>query len=213
MKLGEYSEWVRRGGGKAELLSNTGCESFNHINGLLLTGGEDVDPTLYGEPNRHSKRVNPARDNLELWGLNFALERKIPILGICRGMQLLTVALGGKLYQDLSERDCCLPKDSETVCHRGTDHTDVMHGVRICPNTILSSSLDKSVLLVNSHHHQGIKELPYSLRASATAPDGLIEAFEGKGSQWILGLQWHPERWPDSSSDSIIRDFVAACGL
>ena len=211
MKLREYSDWVQRAGGSVQLVTDEGRHCLDSTDGLLLTGGEDIDPALYGKSNRHSKRVNRTRDNFELNCLNFALERGIPVLGVCRGMQLINVALGGKLYQDLSERDCSHLSKGKTVCHRGAGHTDTTHEILIRPNTILSSWLGKNALPVNSHHHQGIDGLPSSLRASASALDGLIEAFEGSSEQRIVGVQWHPERWPDSSSAIIMQGFLARC--
>jgi putative glutamine amidotransferase len=210
MKAEGYAEWVLRDGGGYQLVVPGTARPLDGVSGVLLTGGEDVSPTLYGEVSRCSSRVNPERDKFELELLQDALSRDLPILAVCRGMQLLTVALGGCLHQDLSE----LVSDSmpcERVRHRGPGYTDTTHPVCIVPNTMLAGCVDQQRLMVNSHHHQGIRELPGSLRISARSLDGLIEAVEHTGKTCVLGIQWHPERWPDKCSDAIMKEFLAAC--
>lgn len=210
MKVEGYAEWVLRGGGGYQLMVAGAARSLDGVSGVLLTGGEDVNPALYGEVNRCSRHVNPERDNFELELLRDAFSRELPILAVCRGMQLLSVAFGGSLYQDLSER-VSDSWDREQVCHRGPDHTDTTHPVCIEPNTMLARCIDQQRLMVNSHHHQGIRELPPNLRISARSRDGLIEAVEHTGKTCVLGIQWHPERWPDKYSDAIMKEFLAAC--
>lgn len=210
MKEEGYAEWVRRGGGGYKLVVPGAASPLDGVSGVLLTGGEDVNPTLYGEVNRYSRRVNPERDNFELELLRDAFSRDLPILAVCRGMQLLTVAFGGSLHQDLSER-ASDSLDCERVTHRGPDHTDTTHPVCIEPNTMLGRCIDQQRLMVNSHHHQGIRELPANLRTSARSRDGLIEAVEHTSNTCVLGIQWHPERWPDKCSDAIMKEFLAAC--
>ena len=209
MKADGYAEWVLRGGGSCQLVVPGAESPLDGASGVLLTGGEDVNPTLYGEVSRRSSRLNPERDKFELELLQDALSRDLPILAVCRGMQLLAVAFGGSLYQDLSER---VPDswDCEPVCHRGPDHTDTKHPVGMEPNTLLARCIDQQRLMVNSHHHQGIRELPANLRISARSPDGLIEAVEHTGKACVLGIQWHPERWPDKCSDAIMKHFLSA---
>ena len=210
MKVEGYAEWVLRNGGGYQLVVPGAASPLDGVSGVLLTGGEDVNPALYGEVNRCSRRINPERDNFELELLRDAFSRELPILAICRGMQLLTVAFGGSLYQDLSERvsDSC---GCERVCHRGPDHTDTTHPVYVDPNTLLAKCIGQQRLMVNSHHHQGIRELPADLRICGGSSDGLIEAVEHTGKTCVLGIQWHPERWPDQSSDVIMKHFLAAC--
>lgn len=209
MKAECYGDWVRQGGGKPRLVVPQMRNPLDAISGLLLTGGGDVDPALYGEANRCSTRVDPERDKFELDLVREALDRNLPILGVCRGMQLLAVEFGGSLYQDLSER-VSNSGDYETVCHRGPEHSDTSHPVEIEPDSLLAGSIDKQTVFVNSHHHQGIRELPAALAVAARSRDGLIEAVEHNKRRNVVGLQWHPERWPDKLSDSIITRFIAA---
>ncbi len=210
VKAEGYAEWVLRGGGAYQLVVPGATGPLERVSGLLLTGGEDIDPAIYGEVNRCSKRVNPARDKFELDLLQEALSRDLPVLAVCRGMQLLTAALGGTLYQDLSELAPSL-SHGESVCHRGPKHTDTTHRVEVEPMTFLARSVGQDTLLVNSHHHQGVRNLPADLYISGRSRDGLIEAVEHRGKTCTLGIQWHPERWPDRSSDSIMIHFLAAC--
>ena len=160
------------------------------VRGLVLTGGEDVEPARYGAaPHPKLEEPDPARDAAELALIAAARERRLPILAICRGIQILNVALGGTLYQDLaSERP-------GPVAHAG----DVRHTVRIEPGSLLERTLGARTATVNSRHHQAIRDLAPGLRAVAWAEDGLIEAVEpadaGRkgGAPWTLAVQWHPE--------------------
>jgi putative glutamine amidotransferase len=205
-----YADWIIQGGGKVRLLSPGEKQSLGGINGLLLTGGEDVNPALYGEANRSARRINPRRDEFELEVLRTALDRDIPVLAICRGMQLVNVALGGKLYQDLSERARDL-SGAHIVSHRGPNNSDATHQLHIESETLFFSEMWPT-MLVNSHHHQGISVPARTLRAVARSTDGLIEAVEGTGHNWLLGVQWHPERWPYASSATLREAFLSACG-
>jgi len=207
-RFDHYSEWVIRSGGDVRRLTLDGEGSLDGVAALLLTGGEDIQPSLYGEPNRHCGRTNPARDKFELELLNLALKRRLPILAVCRGMQLLCVALGGSLHQDLSEFR--LLRLGADVLHRSTDHTDTTHPLEVLPGTLLARVIGSGISLVNSHHHQGVKMLPSRLRPAAFASDGLTEAAEGVDSTFVLGVQWHPETWEHSSSLALISALLAA---
>lgn len=186
---------------------------LSHCSGFVLTGGEDVDPARYGEaPVPELGTVSPARDAMELSALELALEQRIPVLGICRGCQLLNVAFGGTLYQDL---DTQRPGE---VRHRQTEPWGRRtHRARARPGTRLASMLGSGELLINSFHHQGIKEVAAGLEVAAVADDGLIEAIEAPG-RWVVGVQWHPERHeataPASDPDRLLfaafRQAVAA---
>jgi putative glutamine amidotransferase len=157
--------------------------------GLVLTGGEDVEPARYGAtPHPKLEDTDPARDAAELALIAVARERGLPILAICRGIQILNVALGGTLYQDLgSERP-------GPVTHTGDDGR---HAVRVEPGSLLERMLGTRSATVNSRHHQAIRDLAPGLRAVAWADDGLIEAVEPSdtmgGAPWMLAVQWHPE--------------------
>lgn len=176
------------------------------IRGLLLAGGVDVDPALYGEKrNSKTDRPNKKRDAQELLLLRQALERDIPILCICRGHQLLNVALGGTLVQDI-----------EDGAHRwAEDGSSGWHEVTLDSGSRLADVYRQSdVLHVNSRHHQGVApaNMASGLRVTATSPDGWVEAVEGESQRWVVGVQWHPERpemHPDS--DPLFEAFVDAC--
>jgi putative glutamine amidotransferase len=157
------------------------------VRGLVLTGGEDVAPDRYGAtPHPRLGTVDPSRDAAEVALIDAARERRLPILAICRGIQILNVALGGTLYQDLeSERPGAVPHSDETARHE----------VRVAPGSLLERTLGARSATVNSRHHQAIRDLAPGLKAVAWAVDGVIEAAEPtNGSDpWIVAVQWHPE--------------------
>ncbi|HXQ29330.1 MAG TPA: gamma-glutamyl-gamma-aminobutyrate hydrolase family protein [Gemmatimonadales bacterium] len=175
-----------------------GAAALARVSGLVLTGGEDVAPGLYGAPP-HPKleETDPVRDALEVALIGAASERGIPVLGICRGLQILNVALGGTLYQDLpSERPGPI------------DHADTaQHALRIAAASSMRTALGVAETTVNSRHHQAIRDLAPRLRASAWAPDGVIEAVEGTEATWTMAVQWHPE---DEGEGALFRTFAAA---
>lgn len=172
---------------------------LDHCQGLVLTGGEDVDPARYGEPPLPGLGVtNPARDETELLTLDLALERDLPILGICRGCQLINVHFGGSLYQDLTLQA------PSSVRHRQDEPWERRtHRVRIERDSRLASIVGAEDLVINSFHHQGIKELGAGLRVVARAVDGTVEAIERPSSpSWLLGVQWHPERFEATAPET-----------
>ncbi|HEY6092447.1 MAG TPA: gamma-glutamyl-gamma-aminobutyrate hydrolase family protein [Gemmatimonadales bacterium] len=157
------------------------------VRGLVLTGGEDVAPDRYGQsPHPRLGDVDPVRDAAELALIAAARERGLPILAICRGIQILNVALGGTLYQDLpTERPSEIPHSDETS----------RHGIRVEAGSRLGRTLGTSTASVNSRHHQAIRDLAPGLKAVAWADDGVIEGAEpaDQGGPWIVAVQWHPE--------------------
>lgn len=164
-----------------------------HIDALVLSGGADVNPLWMGEePSRHLHHINRQRDLAELMLVRLAFNRQLPILGICRGIQLLTAALGGKVEQDIAH-------NTENILHsQDADRSEPTHSVNIEGNCILSRiyNLDPAKggrIMVNSFHHQAVKEAGERLRVTATAPDGIIEAVESTEHKPIMGVQWHPE--------------------
>jgi putative glutamine amidotransferase len=164
--------------------------ALDGCDGLLLTGGEDIHPSWYGaEPSPLLKPPSQERDLFELALFAVARQRDLPILGICRGIQLINVALGGTLFQDLpSERPGAL--DHSPVGARDNRS----HPVRLQPGSRAAEALDATAVTVNSVHHQAIKDLAPGLIASGWTSDGLIEAVESPpGASWILAVQWHPE--------------------
>jgi putative glutamine amidotransferase len=164
--------------------------ALDGCDGLLLTGGEDIEPSWYGaDPSPLLEEPSQERDLFELALFAVARQRGLPILGICRGIQLINVALGGTLFQDLpSERPGPVDHSPRDVRNART------HRVRLQPGSRAASSLDATQITVNSLHHQAIRELGTGLVASGWTDDGLIEAVESAPeSSWILAVQWHPE--------------------
>ena len=177
--------------------------------GLLLTGGQDVDPALYGE--RPRPECGPAcgvRDAMELQLLRRALVLGRPVLAICRGLQLLNVALGGTLYQDLPSQH-----PSALTHHQAPPYDRPAHEVDIVPATPLHALLDMRRLAVNSYHHQAICTLAPPLRVMARAGDGVIEAVWLAERPFVWGVQWHPEYAYRTSPAClrILQAFTAAC--
>jgi putative glutamine amidotransferase len=166
------------------------ARALDAADGLVLTGGEDLDPSWYAaEPSPLLSPPSRERDLFELALFAAARQRELPILGICRGIQLINVALGGTLYQDLpSERP-------GVVDHRPDGPRDVRsHRVRLQPSSRVAEALDATSLIVNSSHHQAIRDLAPGLLATGWTDDGLIEAAEtGSDAPWLLAVQWHPE--------------------
>lgn len=159
------------------------------LDGLILSGGVDVDPRCYGqEPSPRCGRINPIRDRLELTLLQNVLGTSLPILAICRGIQILNVAMGGTLIQDI-------PSAFPGAVHEQQNGRLAMsHRVRLVPGGFLSGLFSGAdTLLTNSFHHQAVDSLAEGLLPEAYAEEGFLEACRGKGPQWILGVQWHPE--------------------
>ena len=171
---------------------------------MLLTGGVDVNPSEYGDATCHpTVEVDPVRDRYELALARAALDRDLPLLAICRGAQVLNVAAGGTLVQDIpSERPSPLRHTLDTT------KDAIAHDVTVAPGTRLASLLEGDAtgapVAVNSRHHQSVRDLAPAFVVSATAPDGIIEAIEKPDATFCVGVQWHPEnfwrsgqvRWP-----------------
>ena len=166
--------------------------------GLVLTGGEDVEPGRYGEePIPDLYDVNPVRDAMEWRAVEAALEKGIPIFGICRGMQLLNVYFGGTLYQDLPTQ-----YDRTLGHYQSAPWGEHHHEVRCQEGTRLHDALAEcEPIRINSFHHQAVKELAPTLRCTARAEDGLIEGVESTEHDWVVGVQWHPERHEAEAPD------------
>lgn len=159
------------------------------IDALILSGGIDVNPILYGEePRERLGTISPKRDKFDMTLIKVALELNKPILGICRGHQILNVANGGSLYQDLSYIEGCYIKHSQ-----GSAPTIATHTVDITPGTKLYHIIGDKVI-TNSFHHLAVKEVAPGFRIVALAKDGVVEAIEKEGNGFVLGIQWHPER-------------------
>lgn len=158
------------------------------VKGLILSGGHDVDPHLYGEePMQKIGTTWPARDHFDITLLRLAEEKKIPVLGICRGAQIINVAHGGSLYQDVSYRTKFTNKHFQ-----GYTPSLPTHGMKVIENSHLAKIMGKSSFLVNSFHHQLLKKIAPDLLKVAIASDGVVEGIENK-SGTVIGVQWHPE--------------------
>lgn len=164
---------------------------FERLDGLFLPGGEDMDPATYGQ-ERHPQLgpVDKERDRTELLLTRWAMQRGLPILGVCRGVQVLNVAMGGTLYQDLITQ--CPDMDKHDYIPPKFERFRISHPVQVAAESRLAQSLGH-VHEINSMHHQGVKEVGAGLRVVATAPDGLPEALEAPELPFALGVQWHPE--------------------
>ena len=176
--------------------------------GLLFTGGQDVSPTLYGEtPKPTCGEVCPARDRVEQVLLHLALERDLPVLGICRGIQFLNAVLGGTLYQDLPTEH-----PSQTQHHMTPPYDRAVHTVTLQPGTPLAELLGEEHIGVNSYHHQAVKTLAPCLTEMAWSEDGLIEAVCLPEKRFVWAVQWHPEFSfrVDEHSRKIFGAFVTA---
>ena len=173
---------------------------YERLDGVFLPGGADVDPATYGDEKCAScGPTDPARDRTEVLLARWAAEDGKPVLAVCRGEQILNVAAGGTLYQDLAaHREGSIKHDYFPVEGKYTREF-LSHHVQVSPGTRLADLLGDDVeVQVNSMHHQGIKQLAPGLVASATAPDGVIEAVEPANGQFMIGVQWHPENLVDS---------------
>jgi putative glutamine amidotransferase len=195
-KSDNYIEAVRRAGAEPVVLGEDPASwdgQLDRIDGLLLTGGGDIDPTLYGQQDSGKcELVKRTRDDLELGALRLCRERGLPVLGICRGFQLINVALGGSLMQDLAT-NC-----PGALAHRSDEQArSRYHSIRVLPDTALAAILGHNgEMQVNSRHHQGLTEggIAPGLRVSAVAPDGIIEGIELDGDAFLVAVQCHPER-------------------
>jgi microsomal dipeptidase-like Zn-dependent dipeptidase/gamma-glutamyl-gamma-aminobutyrate hydrolase PuuD len=164
---------------------------LSHIDGLLLSGGADLNPLFLGEepsPTLHS--VSPRRDLAELLLIRLAFDRQIPMLGICRGIQMLAAALNGSIHQDLKE---CLPDTLLIKHNQDMPREYASHTVKLTEGSLLHAVMGTDCLAVNSFHHQGVCDPGPHLRVSATSSDGVIEAIESNEYKSIIGVQWHPE--------------------
>lgn len=187
------------------------------LDGLLLAGGNDVSPRCFGqEPEQGLGEVSPLRDQNELRLIELFLEKGMPILGICRGVQMLNVALGGTLIQDLSSRR--RREDSQpAISHRQTAPGQYpSHRVEVAEGSLLEQIVGRRELWVNSFHHQAVGEVAGRANLSAWAADGVAEAIELADAKFVLGIQWHPEKMTcreDEASRRLFAAFAqAACG-
>lgn len=165
------------------------------LDGILFSGGGDVHPQVYGSVDHPLvDEVDGDRDRVELCVFSLAAQRQLPFLGICRGFQLVNVALGGTLYEDILDQH---PGALDHRYQKGNPRDYLAHPVAVSPHSCLAEIIGKTEVEVNSMHHQGVRRLAAGLQASAVAPDGIIEAFELPGHPFGMAVQWHPECLPE----------------
>jgi len=184
---------------------------FDRLDGLFLAGGVDIDPTNYAEPRRDYCGPSDAeRDAVEIRLLQWAAKEGLPVLGVCRGVQMINVAYGGTLFQDLQIERSEAEKHDYFQTQGFEDRTLLVHSVSVSPGTRLHAIVgDKA--FVNSIHHQGIKRLGDDLKSVAVSPDGVIEGIEGNNGRFLIGVQWHPEELAatDASMRRLFEAFVS----
>jgi putative glutamine amidotransferase len=164
---------------------------YERLDGIVFPGGADVAPSEYGEePIDDLNVIEPERDRTELTLARWAYEDNLPILGICRGQQLLNVALGGSLYQDLRHQGVTEVEHAEA---HGRGRTAMIHQVQLDPGSRLAQLIDETSLDVNSLHHQAVKSVAPRLRVTGKSDDGVIEALESEDRRFLIAVQWHPE--------------------
>jgi putative glutamine amidotransferase len=189
---------------------------YERLDAVFLPGGADIDPRTYGaEPHPLCENTDRDRDRVEVALARWALHDRKPVLGVCRGMQLINVAAGGTLYQDLAQEFPGAIKH-DYFPFRGQNFTRdyLAHEVEVAEGTRLADLLGAGNVRVNSMHHQGVKALGHGLVCTAVSPDGLVEALEGENGSYLVAVQWHPEALTDNDARTrtLFADFIDAAG-
>jgi putative glutamine amidotransferase len=218
-KLEDYKQAILHVGGEVRIVdpSMSVEAALEGVDGLMLTGGDDVEPARYGEtPHETVVEAEPGRDEFEIGLVNAARARKMPLFAICRGLQVLNVACGGTLVQDIpSQVKGALPHSLKVPPN---EPYSLAHEVWLDKDTLLCRLMcerlsDADACEVNSRHHQAVKDVAAGFKVSATAPDGVIEAIEDPAARFCLGVQWHPENfWRTGEFRPLFEGFVEASG-
>jgi putative glutamine amidotransferase len=216
-KLEDYKQAILHVGGEVRIVdvSMSVEDALKGVDGLMLTGGDDVAPSRYGEPAHETVvEAEAGRDEFEIALVNAARARALPLLAICRGVQVLNVACGGTLVQDIpSQVRGALPHSLKVPPN---EPYSLAHEVWLDKDTLLSQLMcerlsDADACEVNSRHHQAVKDVARGFKVSATAPDGVIEAIEDPAVRFCLGVQWHPENfWRTGEFRPLFEAFVEA---
>ena len=202
------------GGTVRKLYPGVPDSKFADIDGLLLTGGPDIDPKYYGEEGHETTDINPDRDELELPLCKRAMEENLPVFGICRGIQIMNVAMGSSLYKDIPSQF------TDHLTHKIlANSNDSWHDIQIQRSSLLNQITGETIAEVNSRHHQSLKVIGEGFTVTAQSKDGIIEAIEDTSKRFMLGVQYHPERMfkePDSlelqeHSAKLFTAFIDAC--
>jgi len=203
-----YVTCVNRAGGNAVLLPPEAADIvtlLDRIDGLILSGGGDISSDLYGGfPHPDLYGVNIDRDRTEMLAVKYAIEYKLPLLGICRGIQIMNVALGGTLIEHIPEMV------GETVRHRLPDDKENLHSVKLLPNSLTARIFGMVEMDVPSFHHQAVRKVASSLKEVAHAQDEVIEAVEMPAHPFFIGVQWHPELSEDPLQEKLFNAFIEA---
>lgn len=186
---------------------------YDHLDGIFLAGGVDMDPASYSEERtEYCGRTDGARDRTELAFARWALEDRKPVFGVCRGMQVINVAAGGTLVQDCAAQwESAIKHDYFPGAGWARDH--LAHDITVAAGSRLHAAFGSTIAMVNSMHHQGIRRMGNGLKPVATAPDGLVEALESADeSHFMVGVQWHPEMLIDTDEGTrrLFEDFMEA---
>lgn len=209
-----YLDAIRRFGGIPLIIPSEGIDEelerlVDLCDGILLTGGDDIDPALYGEELLNDTvQLSPDRDRAEKKVCDLAVEKKLPLFGICRGMQFLNVYFGGTLYQDIpSQIETAINHRMEPPEHR------TCHQCVIDPVSPLYALIGEEVIGVNSHHHQALKDIAPGFEVMGRCQDGIVEAICDPRESFVWGVQWHPEKiWDiETSSAKLFEAFISAC--
>ena len=206
----QYLKFVSAGGGVPVLLPPIDdlervSAMVGHLDGLIVSGGVDVDPSLYGQPNTHSKGCDLRRDRFEMELIRQARLQGRAVLCICRGIQVLNIAFGGSLYQDIPT---CL--EGALHHHRWEEGKETFHQTRPTRKSALTELFGEEAFNTNSSHHQSVQVVGEGLVVLAEAPDGVVEAIGCPGDRCTLGIQWHPERMLDDPKQvELARWFVS----
>jgi len=210
-----YVKAIMQAGGVPVLIPSSVAENgwealYARLDGILFSGGGDISLDHFeGDPHPRIDDVDPERDTVELNMLHAAVSDGKPFLGICRGCQVVNVGLGGSLYTHLPDQ---FPNALDHA-YPGNMRTVLVHEVKIEEGTHIADVLSEPIVKVNSHHHQGLKDIASSLRIAGHAPDGLVEAIELPDHPFGLAVQWHPEWLTDQQSTrNLFRRFVEAAG-
>ncbi len=204
-KIKFYEEWLQSAGDFVEIIklhhSINSPEKLTECSALLLTGGSDINPEIYGQSNelQLSKNIDYERDNFERSLIDIALKNNLPILGICRGLQLTNAHLGGSLFQHIDNHK------------NNSGDDDLIHNVKVQENSLLNQVTKKVEGKVNSSHHQAVDKVAEELTVSAISEDGIIEALEWKNpsnKSPLLLVQWHPERVKDKNENPFSKEIL-----
>lgn len=208
----DYIRAIERNGGLPILIPNIKSIEdmsliLDKVDGLLLSGGHDVNPRIYKERNSgKAGNFDNLRDHQEIFMTEYALERDLPILGICRGLQILNVTLGGSIHQDLPSAGFPVHSLNNSL------RNEPSHLLKIFEDSPLYEIFKRDEIWTNSYHHQGINELGRGLKIAALSEEGLVEAAYLEDKKFVLGVQWHPEMMYDNEEmNMIFKKFIKAC--